>query len=376
MTESANRSQSLDAQLLASTFANIVGKTSEDLEIIQLAGDASTRRYFRIIKKNSLRNDSRVSWILQCAETFDLNSSKKHSFLTGQSILRSVGVRVPRVIAVNGECGWILMEDLGDETLQNHLQESRYRQAIDFIITWTLHAHPKNPNLPNDVKKLPQFSWSFDLEKLEFEMGFTEEHLFKRLLGMDGSHFRKCATPNSFYLSQQPRFYCHRDYHCRNLMFFDQQLAVIDFQDARLGPITYDIVSLLWDPYVRLSEESRSKHLMYWKSTLVQRAKSTSWIDITKLFEDSIDATHWTVEVERMKVQRLLKAAGSYASFYNVKGRRDYLPSTFAALDDTLRAIDRILTMPKAFVMDTDHLLREEVKKLQKAFSKKMREFG
>ncbi len=315
--------KTVDALELGRSLSFFKEKSISKVE--KLAGDASSRLYYRVW------TESKGTYILQVSESFSQESS--HSFLCGQRILSSIGVPVPEVIQVNAAAGWILLSDLGDETLQLHPELAFYRSAIDLILQWSIDARSDQQKIDASLRQsAPHFKWSFDEEKLQFEMTFTQEHLLRKLLKRDDS-FAEWASYNSKFLASRPRVFCHRDFHSRNLMVQKQKLFVIDFQDARMGPCTYDLVSLLWDPYVQLSQQWKADLFEYWLKS-AQKLKITGTLD-----------PNFPEELERMKVQRLLKAAGSYASFFNVKGRTDYLPYILPALEESensLRALDRM----------------------------------
>jgi aminoglycoside/choline kinase family phosphotransferase len=316
--QSPNRSHEVDPESLHKSFPLLLSSSGDIKEISRLAGDASSRSYYRI----SVKNPDLTSCILQTAEPFPGISALDHPFLAMQSRLQKWGVRVPEVLGWESEKGWIVLEDLGDVSLQDDFRVEYYEAAIREIHTWTLKSQ-------TDFRPLLHYRQTFDWTKLNFEMEFMAEHLCQRLLGADAQRFLALVRDNTEYLVDRPRFLCHRDYHARNLMIKDGQPYVIDFQDARMGPVTYDIASLLWDPYVRLSELNKAQLLTYWRQGLDAHEE-------TRLPAD------WETELERMKVQRLLKACGSYASFYNLKGRRDYLPSVRPAMTDVLVSLGRI----------------------------------
>ena len=322
--------KSIDASHLLGAFSQLA-ESIDELKIIKLAGDASSRHYYRIAGQKK-------SWVLQVSEVFE--NSMTHPFLCGQKILKEIGARVPDVCGVVADKGWVLLDDLGDETLQFHPSLALYKEAIDLMLLWAKNAHPKSQSIDATLRsRAPHFSWAFDVEKLSFEMNFTTEHLFNKLLKRS-EDFAALVAANTNYLAARPRVFCHRDYHSRNLMFHAGHLHVIDFQDARMGPITYDVVSLVWDPYVRLSEEWRTQLFLYWKE-LYQKEGLIKGTD-----------TELVVELERMKIQRLMKAAGSYASFYNVKGRTDYLPHIVPAIADAMKAVSKLCELRKATVED------------------------
>jgi N-acetylmuramate 1-kinase len=330
-------SQSFDAaqdvRAVAANFATIFLKATDIERIVPLAGDASSRRYYRIFGSGA-----RQSWVLQQSEVWQGRDAAKHSFLSGQLILSRAGVAVPRVLATCPEKGWVLLEDLGDQTLQLTPTTELYQEALRMLVEWTVLVRAGSPKFSDLEIVAPHFAWAFDFEKLQSEMKHTADHLVSQYLQLDGAKFLTLVEGNSRWLAARPRFFCHRDFHSRNLMNRSNRLFAIDFQDARMGPITYDLVSLLWDPYVQLANQERLELLAYWKSQLKSRAVAESCSQALAV----IEGPELGLELERMKVQRLLKAAGSYASFLNNKGRRDYLPSIAPALRESSLALERI----------------------------------
>jgi aminoglycoside/choline kinase family phosphotransferase len=125
-----------------------------------------------------------------------------------------------------------------------------------------------------------------------------------------------------------------------------------------MGPLSYDVVSLLWDPYVQIDSARQSELLLFWKKAILKTAQSLNMSRITEVFEENSESPNsFECELERMKVQRLLKAAGSYASFLNLKGRRDYLPSIKPALLSAKRAVERIVQYPQWTRVEDERLL-------------------
>ena len=334
---------SVDPDALARVFPEVFLE-NRPKDVVKLAGDASTREYYRVVCSPG------VSFILQVADPYLATELDRHPFLSARALLEEWKVPVPRRVGFNPDLGWVLLEDLGDTTLQNEASLEHYRCAIDLLVRWTKEGLSSH-------RRTIHFDWAFDYSKLQAEMEFTAEHLWTGLLHQESQPFLSAVSENSRYLSERPRFFCHRDYHCRNLMLHHGKLFVIDFQDARLGPITYDLVSLLWDPYVRLSESWRSQLLNYWKEQVLKpEPMSGGSVSVPRQIIDAmgegLSLSDWKVEIERMKVQRLLKAAGSYASFFRKKGRRDYLPSVFPALEDTKVALGNLLATSGATESD------------------------
>lgn len=324
-------SQKVDTAELSRVFGGALGKARVD--VTALTGDVSTRGYFRL----TCAAPQNTSYILQVSEPATSAGFAGRHFLDVAELFQEWGVRVPAVLAVDEKRGWILLEDLGDTLLQQEPTEERYLLAIGECLKWTLKSL-------EDPRSLPNFGWAFDETKLQAEMEFTQKHLWAGLLQHKKMGFVDSIRSNSQYLAQVPRVICHRDYHSKNLMVARGTMWVIDFQDARMGPVTYDIVSLLWDPYVRLSERSRSSLLDHWKQDLLGRLDASSELS-SYLTKEKSGHPLWKIELERMKAQRMLKAAGTYAMFFMERGRTDYLPNIRPTIEEATRSLDALQKM-------------------------------
>src|SRR5206468_2339962 len=129
-----------------------------------------------------------------------------------------------------------------------------YRQAVALIAT----LQKRGAELAS-AEYLP-YGISFDVEKLTWELGFFTKHFLEAYRGVMLADDQRAALGDEFAiivreLASEPPVLCHRDYHSRNLMLHEGQLYIIDFQDARMGPDTYDLVSLLRDSYVDFTEQ-------------------------------------------------------------------------------------------------------------------------
>lgn len=305
-------------------FSSTLGAPSKYRpSLIKLAGDISTRRYYRITQGND-------SFVLQVAEAF--SSDNESAFLQGQQLFSKINIRVPKILDSRPAKGLILMEDLGDLLLQSQPSLNLYEEAINAIVCWTHLAHPLNPDFAH--KNFLHFKLAFDFEKLNFEMNHSDVHLFQKLFQCSPGEYLRLSKHNTEYLANRPRFLCHRDYHSKNIMVSNQHIAVIDFQDARMGPISYDLVSLIWDPYAQLATETQSKLVAMWK-------KAVFSFDDAPFLEGLLKnaLADFQQEIERMKIQRLIKAAGSYASFFNTRGRKDYLDCIPYALNEAKKSL-------------------------------------
>ena len=221
----------------------------KQFEIFQLAGDASARRYYRVAS-------GAESYVLMVWEPFKDDGS--YPFLSVRDHFAKHDVAVPNVVGKAPDKGLVLLEDLGDLTLERKFWENQsqqlalpfYRQTIDELIKMHYPA-------TFDRSDCTAFKIEFDVEKLLWEMNYGREHLLVKLCGIKFSELEKKELDRIFLdictvLHNEPKYIAHRDYHSRNVMLKLGKARIIDFQDARLGPVQYDLVSLLRDSYVNM----------------------------------------------------------------------------------------------------------------------------
>ena len=237
------------------------GLGAEATTVLPLTGDASDRRYFRVLRRNG---PSRV--LALHGEPFD---SEALPFCRVAQLLAAMPLPIPAILDRAGDLGILLLEDLGDITLQAHLgaapaaEHSRlYRYAVSLIEA----LQRRGAELASPA--YPPYGVAFDVDKLLWELDFFTKHYVEAYRGASISapdrdalkvEWRRLAEE----LAGEPRVLCHRDYHSRNLMLHQGELYIIDFQDARMGPDTYDLVSLLRDSYVDLSEATVDELIAY-----------------------------------------------------------------------------------------------------------------
>jgi N-acetylmuramate 1-kinase len=162
----------------------------------------------------------------------------------------------------------------------------------------------------------------FDAEKLTWELNFFVRHFVEGYRGVVLSDPERRALDDEWAsiageLAGEPRVLCHRDYHSRNLMLHDGNLYMIDFQDARMGPDTYDLVSLLRDSYVDIADRELDELIAYF---LASKGRA-----------DAAEADEFRRRFDLMAVQRNLKALGTFG--YQTMTRRNtvyiqYMPRT------------------------------------------------
>lgn len=286
----------------------IAKEGSNGRQIVPLTPDASTRKYFRI----GWKKGTAVAAVY--AEPFDPHF---HPYLDVNRLFLECDLPVPEVLAVDGPLGVIVQEDLGERQLfQVYEDETEDRcdeykeQAISLIAKiqkGTERAYSSN----SIASRL-----AFDEAKLSWELNFFVENFFGNLRREKLRHAEKAELESelndiSAELAAVPRVLCHRDYHAANLMVDSKdQLRIIDHQDARMGPASYDLVSFLLDrqPCTPSLAELRSYRLFF----LDQRRLNGL---------PAIDPDDFASEFRLMTIQRGLKATGTFSYQTAVSGR-------------------------------------------------------
>jgi len=295
------------------TYLERSGLASRSPRVMPLTGDASDRRYYRV-----LVTDGPSIVLSLYSARFQFESL---SFVNVARLLKLMPTPIPAVLGHAEDLGVLALEDLGDVTLQAHLgaatpaeHAARYRQAVALIAT----MQKRGAEL-TDPAYLP-YGIAFDAEKLTWELDFFTKHFIEAYRGVVIAPDAREELRREFgmlidELAAEPRVLCHRDYHSRNLMLHQDQLFIIDFQDARMGPDTYDLVSLLRDSYVDLPEQTVEELIAYFLALKGQTGTEAT-------FRRRFDL---------MALQRNLKALGTFG--YQTTGRRNpvyiqYIPRT------------------------------------------------
>jgi aminoglycoside/choline kinase family phosphotransferase len=310
------------------------GLAGRGARVVPLTGDASDRRYFRI-----LAADGPSVVLALHAGPIEFASLP---FANVADLLQQVGLPVPAVLGHSDALGIVALQDLGDVTLQAHLgaatpaeHAALYRQAVAFIELLQRRGTELHPNaaaalgtpaLPPDGH-LP-YRMAFDVEKLTWELDFFVRHFVEGYRGIVVSASERQALAEEWSaiadeLASEPRVLCHRDYHSRNLMLHDGSLYIIDFQDARMGPDTYDLASLLRDSYVEISEGNVDELIAYFRALKGRPASEPADLDQASL--------EFRRRFDLMSLQRNLKALGTFG--YQTMTRRNpvyiqYMPRT------------------------------------------------
>ncbi len=272
-----------------------------DLRADTVAGDASQRRYFRLFGERS-------SCIAVVAPPDTQNNA---DFIAVRDCLDAGGVRVPALLATDIDRGYLLLEDFGDCLLLDELNaasvDDRYREALA-LLTGIAAARPPAGCPRYDTDTLAEELGRFAAWFVEPLLGYSPPESEVRLL--DTFSERLIATA-----LEQPRVFTHRDFHSRNLMCLSGgKLGVIDFQDAVLGPLTYDPVSLLRDCYVR------------WPATRVERwALAYREQRLAAGLPAGASDAQFLCWFDWMGLHRHLKVLGTFARLHLRDGKSAYL---------------------------------------------------
>jgi aminoglycoside/choline kinase family phosphotransferase len=275
-------------------------------KIVPLTGDASDRRYFRV-----LLSDGGSIVLALHAGPIDFATLP---FANVAGLLHQVPLPVPRILGHSNEDGLIALEDLGDVTLQAHLgaasateHAALYREAVALVEL----LQRRGAELAAD--RYVPYGIAFDVEKLTWELDFFLRHFIEGYRGAALSAPERTAVAAEWAaiageLAAEPRVLCHRDYHSRNLMLHAGRLYIIDFQDARMGPDTYDLVSLLRDSYVDLTDRELDDLIAYFLA-----------------LTGGGDPAEFRRRFDLMALQRNLKALGTFGYQTIARGNPVYI---------------------------------------------------
>jgi len=283
-----------------------------------VAGDASNRRYFRL-------DCAGERYILADAPP---QTEKNAEFVAIGQVLSDAQVRVPKILAADTQRGFLLLEDLGDRTLLAYLNgesvDAWYRKSGLILqkmaaIDLGRVAVPSYDAAILD-EELSRFSAWFVEDLLDYPLSVSEKAMI--------------ADLNALLVDsalEQPRVLVHRDFHSRNLMLVENdELAVIDFQDAVAGPVTYDIASLFKDCYICWPEQQVAKWVLEYKQVLEGAGRLSGASD--QQFSQWFD---W------MALQRHIKVLGTFARLHLRDGKDAYLRDLPVVLDYVRESLDK-----------------------------------
>ena len=282
-----------------------------------MSGGASTRRYFRVRLAGESRRTAVAMFVPDGAKPEEVAkgpAASRWPFLEVRDLLASRGVDVPALYGEDTHRGWLLLEDLGDDTLAAFLEAHPDQREALYVraVTDLARAQRALEPLPDGCVVARR---AFDEELLAWEVHhFREWALEARgvtLSADDAALFDGIAERLAHRIAGWPRAFVHRDYQSRNLMVRpDGRLCWLDFQDALSGPAVYDLVALLNDSYqvfdrpfveARLDDFARHRGL------------------------DAADRAALGRQFDLVTVQRKLKDAGRFVFIDRVKNNASFL---------------------------------------------------
>lgn len=312
-----------------------------DVDIRPASADASFRRYFRVRTDDS-------SYIVMDAPP---DKEDMGPFLKVDAMLLEIGLNVPRVLHADIERGFYLLTDLGDthylQALNADTVQRLYGDALGALLALQAQG-PQEGELP-----------PYDRPMLLREMELFRDWLVGRHLGMalrdeQTRMLDRCFDLLAQSALEQPQVCVHRDYHSRNLMVLPRHNpGILDFQDAVIGPVTYDLVSLLRDCYIAWPRaQVEDWALGYYELALQSGVLRPGQADEQRFLK-------W---FDWMGVQRHLKAAGIFARLYRRDGKPGYL-------GDIPRTLGYVVDVASRYpeLADLDALAQDVVDRLPQA---------
>lgn len=284
---------------------------TQDFELKPASEDASFRSYHRLFLQDK-------SFIVMDAPPPEEDCKP---FVQISKTLFASGINVPVIHYMDLEQGFLVLDDFGDtlylDELNSNSVDRLYSDAIKSLVT--IQTKTRTGDIP-----------VYDEALLRREVGLFTEWLLARHLQLDLSNEETASINSVFNLLvdnalQQPQVFVHRDFHSRNLMITNSNNpGVIDYQDAVQGPLSYDLVSLLKDCYIKWSKQEINEWIAFYlqqlseNGTEIDRQTFQRWFDL-------------------MGVQRHLKASGIFARLSLRDGKHHFLndvPRTLSYIVD------------------------------------------
>ena len=313
------------------------GVDQAQFKVEPVAGDASFRRYFRVITQSGKRYIA-----------MDAPPEKEDCkpFVAVTCAWSEHGIAVPKIYSEDIEQGFLLLEDFGDTQLFDMVDQADTRTQSD-IYTAALDELQKLQALP--LKELEHDS--YDRALLTRELKLFSDWLIAEAMSIKLTDEQTQLLEAGFEVLidnalSQELCVVHRDYHSRNLMILDnEQIGVIDFQDAVIGPYTYDLVSLLRDCYIRLNPELIEDLALGFKSGSANKN--------IRALPEQVFLRHFDL----MGVQRHMKAAGIFARLALRDGKLSYLqdiPRTFSYITEVCSKYEELQALATFLIKEIE----------------------
>ena len=272
-----------------------------DFTLTDLAADAGARRYFRITPLNE------SPLVLMDAP---IAHNDVRQFASIAHLLGSNEINVPDIVHANFEDGLLLLSDLGDETYLKSLKQENANQLFDNATTALVKIQTIQ-----DVRLLGKYDATLmDQELALFNDWYIEKQLNIQLDGNTQDSLQNILKLITERCVSQPSVLVHRDFMPRNLMVCNNNPGILDFQDAAIGPITYDVVSLFKDAFISWEEEE----IIDWTIRYWEKARKVS-LPVPSDFGEFYEDLEW------MGLQRHLKVLGIFSRLKHRDGKSHYI---------------------------------------------------
>lgn len=272
---------------------------SSDFTLESASEDASFRSYYR------LKTASRNFIVMDAPPTHE----DCEPFVKVQKILSKQQVHVPAIHGFSAEQGFMLLDDFGQVLLLDVLSEDSvndlYNKAIDELLL--IQSTPISNTVPE-----------YNRELLSTELNLFNDWFIEKHLGLQLNEAQQEVLKSAFEILignalEQPQVLVHRDYHSRNIMLCDGRAGIIDFQDAVIGPITYDLASLLKDCYIAWPKETVHQFIELYLTKYQNK------------FNQELDFSTFLKWFDLMSAQRHMKAIGIFCRLNYRDGKKHYL---------------------------------------------------
>src|SRR5438105_1592568 len=298
-----------------------------EIKISPIQKGGSDRKFYRI------RCSAEQALILV---KYNLEREENRHYVTIANFLTEHRIRVPEIYFHDADDGLIWLEDLGERDLYSYCDESWlvrrafYESALDQIAA--LHALPESVCI--EIKQhLPD---EFNSELYLWEQNYCFENCLDRLFKIEKAKLAQLASLPALQeiadrLASFPRVLVHRDFQSQNIIIRNSQSYLIDFQGMRPGLAEYDLASLLYDPYVELTEAERAELIAYYRE---RQLKNGNTID-----------GDFDLKLRLCAMQRLMQALGAYAFLGLVKGHKHFLqhiPNALRSLRAAVATIENL----------------------------------
>ncbi len=285
-----------------------------DYDIQPASADASFRRYFRLTTADD-------SWVIMDAPP---EKEDCEPFVKVARLIEASGAHAPHIYNYDKPQGFMRLADLGSTAYLDRLDDINADQLYGDAIAAIVKIQTIDADLPPYDQALLQFEMSL------FRDWYLEKHLGLELDAQQQSIWQDTVDLLTASALEQPAVFVHRDYHSRNLMIIDENNpGVIDFQDAVIGPASYDLVSLIKDCYIAWPRDRQ----LHW----INQYHALTSLPLQR--EDFIK------QLDLMGMQRHLKATGIFARLNHRDGKPGYLndiPRTLAYIVDVCRRYDEL----------------------------------